>query len=271
MIFLFLMLLLGNAISAPVPGHWDHVIEVTDRHEFYQNGALVVKPRNAWQTLFSLVYYDRNLSRQKDCVFYRVPGDDSGILKVLAVSPDERCDDFYFRDQGLQIDDVRSLRFNISETGIWLEVLRGEKRFRWDVVLPGAFKKPLPISGLSSSDFKAPGLILLAPAVANTQRKLRPFPKNDSICHGINEDCTEAAPSTCGSCESGWYEIPNGCAVGPRFCGVLRCGKKNGPACRRGLRWSRSDDEFDCRTNSSFAYCASGLTVVCEGRKAYCR
>jgi hypothetical protein len=28
---------------------------------------------------------------------------------------------------------------------------------------------------------------------------------------------------------------------------------------------------FDCRINSTFAYCSEGLKVDCEGRKAFCR
>ncbi len=269
--FLILTFLLETALSAERPKHWDHVLDAADRHEFYQNGAPVVKPSDAWQTLFSLAYYDRNLSRQKDCVLYRVPGAEAGILKVVTVSPSQSCDDYFFQNQGLLIEEVRSLRFTVGDSEIWLEGTRGERRFRWDIPLASVFTRQPPVAGLSSAEFKAPGFILLAPASPTAQRKLRPFPMKDSLCHGINDDCTEASPSTCGDCESGWYEIPNGCPVGPRFCGVLQCGKKNGPACRRGLRWQREEVELDCRTNSSFAYCAPGLTVACEGRKAFCR
>jgi hypothetical protein len=271
-IFFIFFSFLGVAVGAPAPAPWEHVIAFADRHEFYRNDEPVTKPRDAWQTLFSLVYLDRELARLKDCVFYRVPGADAGVVKVRTIPAADHCDDYVLPDAGLKIDDVRSLRFTVSERGAGVEFTRGEReRVRWEASFSGAFKRPLPAPGLSSADFKAPPLIFLAPAAPGVPRKLAPFVKNDVLCHDVNDDCVEVSPSTCGDCDGGWYEIPNGCPIGPRYCGTLRCGGKNEPACRRGLRWQRKASEFDCRTDSSFAYCATGASVQCEGRKAYCR
>lgn len=270
MIYLFLLLSLN--VFAAQPTHWTNLFEVSDRHEFYQNHESIVKPKDSWQTLFGLVYIDRDMQRIKDCVFFRVPGNENGVLKIKTVSALESCEEYLMKDGDREYVDVKALQFAVFENELKIDLSFADFRTeKWQAKFQSSFTKPKAQMSLSSAEYKSPKLILLAPLATNQKITKRPFPADKSLCHDINEDCEEKKPSSCNDCENGWYEIPNGCAQGPKFCGVLQCGKKDQPACRRGMKWQRKEVPSDCRIDSSYAYCSKGFTVHCEGKKAYCR
>lgn len=269
--YILLSLLITGAF-AKAPLHWAYVLEVSEKHEFYKNGEAITHPREAWQSLVALVYLDRNLRRYKDCVFYRVPGETPGILKIKTIGPGEKCDDFLLKAGDQEIPNIKSLLFSFSDERIKLSFSGTDfKAESWEAILQSTHSSEVPQQSISSAEFKAPKLIYLAPVVTQAKTQKVTALKQSSLCHDINEDCQEVAPSRCGRCETGWYEIPNGCTQGPKYCGNIQCGEKNRPACRRGMKWQRKESDFDCRTDSSFAYCKKGLSIQCEGRKAFCR
>jgi hypothetical protein len=269
--FIFLLLIVTSAF-AKAPIHWSYVLDVSDQHEFYKSGELITHPKDAWQSLFALFYVDRNLNPLKDCVFYRVPGESSGILKIKTIQREEKCEDFLLKTGDRELRNLKSLQFIISDETVKLSFSGTDfKAQSWEALVHGKTHAKKPQQNLSSAEFKAPKLIYLAPVSSLLSLKKGVPLKENILCHDINEDCQEVSPPRCGLCVSGWYEIPNGCSQGPKYCGTLQCGEKNAPACRRGMKWQRKESEFDCRTDSSFAYCKKGLSIECEGRKAFCR
>lgn len=269
---LFLVLFLTGFVQADAPHYWNQLTEIKDRHEFYANNENIVKPKDSWQTLFSVAYTDRELHQMKDCVFYRVPGVEAGMLKIKTVSALESCDKHILEPGEKDWSGIKSLQFSTSADSLHLSMSLPEYRSeKWALEIQNKFVKPAPKMHSSSVDAKAPRMIYLAP------KKDLPFKfeatilKAGTLCHDINEDCEEVRPSICSQCPEGWYEIPNGCSKGPKYCGRQVCGLKNQPACRRGMEWQRSEGPFECRVDSSFAYCAKGLQVHCEGKLAYCR
>lgn len=267
-----LILLFSFNLFAARPAHWANLFEVSDRHEFYENHESIIKPKDSWQTLFGLVYIDRELQRIKDCVYFRVPGHENGILKIKTISAQEKCEDYLLKDGDKEYIDVKALQFAIFEHELKIDLSFADFRTeKWIAKFQSSFSKPEPMMGLSSAEFKSPKIILLAPSLNKVKVTKKPFPEVNSLCHDINEDCEELKPSSCADCATGWYEIPNGCSQGPKFCGVLQCGKKDQPACRRGMKWQRKEISADCRIDSSFAYCSKGFAVHCDGKKAYCR
>lgn len=269
---MYLFLLLSFNVLAAQPTHWANLFEVSDKHEFYQNHESITKPKDSWQTLFGLVYIDRNMQRLKDCVFFRVPGLENGIVKTKTISALEKCDDYLLKAGDKEFPDVKSLQFAVFEKELKMHLSFADFRTeKWQANFQSSFTKPKASMGLSSAEFKSPKLILLAPTSTTHVVEKKSFPKDNSLCHDINEDCEEVKPSTCNDCSNGWYEIPNGCHQGPKYCGILQCGKKNQPACRRGVRWQRKEVPLECRMDSSFAYCSPGFNVQCDGKKAYCR
>lgn len=258
---------------ADAPIHWNHMMSISDRHEFYANNEMIMKPKDSWQTLFAVVYTDLSLKEIKDCVFYRVPGASPGILKFKTILSSDQCDKYILSPGDRETTGIRSLQFSTSPERLIMHMTfpkyRNEK---WDIKIVNKFESPAPKMHLSSAEFKSPELIFLAP---EKELKSVTLTKNlgpHTFCHEINDDCEEMRPSSCSECPEGWYEVPNGCFDGPKFCGRLNCGKKDEPACRRGMVWQRKEEQdFDCRMDSSFAYCAKGLTITCQGKLAYCR
>lgn len=269
---ILLTLLVTFITHASQPAHWGNLLELSNKHEFYQNNEVIIKPRESWQNLFTFSYIDQDLKHLKDCVFYYVPGESSGILKIKTIGAQEKCDDYLLVPGDKEWNNIKTLQFNVQQTVVSIEMsFKDFKSERWEARFQKSFVRPEPALNLSSAQYKAPKIIMLAPrssvVVAAEKIKLQ----KDSQCHQINDDCEELSPAICDQCAEGWYEIPNGCMQGPKFCGRDMCGTKNKPACRRGMVWQRKDERFDCRRDSSFAYCAKGLTVQCEGLRAYCR
>ncbi len=268
---LILFLLISSGL-AKEPLHWAHIIDVSDKHEFYKSGEIISRPRDAWQSLFSLVYVDRNLSTIKDCLFYLVPGELPGVVKIKTIYVEEKCDDYLLKPGDKEIRNLSSLQFSFSLEKLKLTFSGADfKTQTWEAIIHSLKSSSSAQQNLSSAEFKGPKLIYLAPVILPKKEKNKIVLKDNSLCHDINDDCQEVTPSSCGRCKSSWYETPNGCPIGPKFCGIHVCGEKGRPACRRGMKWQRKESDYDCRTDSTFAYCRKGLRIECEGRKAYCR
>ncbi len=271
MIFLYFISL---SLFAKTPSHWSQLLEVNDKHEFYINHESIIKPRDSWQTLFSLVYMDINVQRLKDCIFFRVPGHEPGSLKIKTISANAQCDDHVLQNGDRELNNIKSLQFFVSPEKVEINFLTNDlAAHKWEASLQSQFQHSSGQLNMSSAEFKAPKIIYLARSPQSSKKiyQRRPFLTPQTLCHDINEDCEEVSKSICSQCGNGWYEVPNGCKVGPKYCGIHNCGGKNRPACRRGMKWQRQEIEFDCRSNATFAYCLKGLSVVCEGRKAFCR
>lgn len=271
-----MMLMLAFVFSmafAEEPLHWSHALKVVDRHEFYKNNENIVKPQDGWQLLFSILYLDRNINLLKDCVFFKVPGQELGILKIKAIASDISCDQFILAPGDKEVKNIKTLHFFTEEKKVLINYsLSDFSAKRWEALLQTTNSKAAPVLGQSSADFISSPVLYLSNESQLSNASSYPFLKDGTLCHNVNDSCQIISPSICHQCREGWYEIPNGCKVGPKYCGYLRCGQKNGPACRRGMKWQNpSNENFDCRIDSSYAYCSSGLTIQCEGNKAYCR
>jgi hypothetical protein len=264
----FLFLFFWHVAEASPPPRWNMAVSVVERHEFYRAGENMIKPAGAWQTLFAIQFVDRALRRFKDCVYFRVPGAEPGVLKVKVVSMRESCDKFMFQAGDIEVREITAMHFTDGPGKVSLHLSRkGFRPDRWDIQLRNSFQRPSPRQQLSSAEFKGPKFVFLTGA-RDLQAEVL---KADAKCHDVDDSCLELKPSNCHACPEGWYEVPNGCPQGPKFCGRHNCGEKNMPACRRGMQWQRKDKSYDCRTDTSFAYCAPGLSVQCEGALAYCR
>jgi hypothetical protein len=257
---------------AQEPIHWANLLKLSERHEFYKDHEAILSPKDSWQSLFSVIYVDSELSRLKDCIFFKVPGADLGILKIKTVSANVNCEDYLLQPGDKEVPEVTSLQYSITDSKFTIDIsLKDYRTEKWLGSFQGTFQKPVPKMAMSSAEFKSPTLILLAPKSTVKSPMKKDFLKKGTLCHNINEDCEQVSVQICDECQEGWYEVPNGCAVGPKYCGRQNCGGKDQPACRRGMTWQRKEEAFECRMDSTFAYCSKGLTVQCDGKKAFCR
>jgi len=271
MMMIFLIFI-SNILLADPTWKWTNAIDVVEKHEFYHNNEIIQKPKDVWQTLFAVRYHDSNLKAFKDCVFYKVPGQEAGVLKIKTIAENLKCEQVMYQPGDQEWNNLKAFQFSIQKNLLSLSLT--DEKFeitRWDVPLFNVFEKPVPKNLMSSAEYRSARILFLKPY----KGKLVIRPEKSKIqnlkeCHMIAEDCSEISPSRCHLCPQGWYEIPNGCGLGPKFCGTITCGTKGAPACRRGYVWQRKEQSFNCREDSSFAYCGKGLQVQCEGNLPYC-
>lgn len=270
---IYLLLLVTSFFTfAQEPVHWSHLLKLSERHEFYKDHEAIVSPKDSWQFLFAVEYIDTDLNKIKDCVFYFVPGVDSGVLKMKTLGAEEKCEDYLLKPADREIPEITSLQYGITDSKVTLDLsFKDYRTEKWQGSFQGAFQKPEAKMSLSSAEYKSPKLILLAPKLTVVAEVKRPLLKKGTVCQNINEDCEEVGKLNCRDCEDGWFEIPNGCPVSPKYCGRAVCGGKDQPACYRGTKWQGKEEPFECRIDSSFAYCSQGLKVQCDGKKAFCR
>jgi hypothetical protein len=262
-------MIFSTLLFAGSPRSWEFARSIVDRHEFYTNSEDIREPANTWQSLFAVTYLDSSFQYFKDCIFYRVPGDEPGKIKIKTMAIDKDCVSEILSPGDMEMDGISHLRFKTDDNSASVEFQKNAKLESWKILPAKERKNPDPKPLMSSADFKSPRMIYLAPA-RNDSIKMTGL-KDGTLCHNINQDCEEISKSSCDQCVNGWVEIPNGCLSGPKKCGASGCGGKDLPACRRGMAWQRKDKHFDCRVDSSFAWCSKGLAVFCDGDKAYCR
>lgn len=272
MTFLLLLLMSLSTLANP-SWKWSHAIGVVEKHEFYTNNEIIIKPKDSWQTLFAVLYRDSQMKTFKDCVFYYVPGVESGRLKMKTISSEGRCEDYLFQDGDKEWKDLKAIQFSFQNNFLSLSITNQQFQIeRWDVPLFNVYKNPRPKGLMSSAEYRSSGIISLTPYHRQSESRLqKPVAlKDKENCHNVSEDCVEKSPSQCTQCEYGWFEIPNGCPQGPKYCGSNTCGTKNKPACRRGMKYQMKETQLSCREDHSFAFCAKGLRIQCQGNLPYC-
>ncbi len=272
MIVIWLVSLL-NLVFANPSLKWSQATQITERHEFYANNEVIEKPKDSWQLLLAIIYKDSQLKTHKDCLFYYVPGEDAGRLKVKTISVEDKCEKYLFENGNQEWTKLKALQFSFEHNYLTLSIT--DEFFqveRWDIPLFNSYLNPKPKLMMSSAEYRSPRFLFLTPYKGRSQNLLhaRNALPDKTLCHDISEDCSEKSPSNCTKCENGWFEIPNGCSQGPKYCGQMVCGAKNRPACRRGMSFHKQEAAPDCRVDSSFAYCSKGLRIQCQGALPYC-
>lgn len=273
MIWTLALFFLSSFSFADPSWKWANAIKIVEKHEFYTNNEIIIRPKNSWQVLFAILYNDSNLKTLKDCVYYQVPGEAPGILKIKTMSAEQKCEEFLFKPGDEEWKDLRALQFSVQEKVLSLSMTNDKFQIEtWTATLFNVFEHPTPKALMPSAEYRSPKIIYLTPykGVASI-RPQKAVPLEDKkICHDIAEDCIQKSASRCSECSEGWYEIPNGCAQGPKYCGRLNCGGKNSPACRRGMKFQKQEKSYHCSEDTSFAYCQKGLTVHCQANLPYC-
>ena len=259
---ILILMLIPFLSLANVPHHWSTAISITERHEFYQNNEIISRPANSWQILFGVVYPDGGLNLQKDCLYFRVPGNERGELKIKRTSVEESCESGLETLGDFSIKDLRALQFEITDKNIALILTQSDYRIQnWN------FPR---MNQLHEKEIRKNPKMLFLASINSVEGNVI-VKRDDKLCHAVSDDCEIMSPSTCHECSEGWFEAPNGCMVGPKYCGLKSCGGKNQPACRRGIKYQRKRKKFECRSDTSFAYCSPGHTIQCVGAEAWCR
>ncbi len=242
--------------------YWLTGIRVVEVNSNYPALAPITKPKSTQQKLFA-VLRAASLEEgiQKDCVFYQIPGDKAGELRVTTVGYQESCDPearIIYR-----IDEIKELQYSIEGTQVsfWVTMMNSATRVIQVSLLNATQAKSAKLYESSGQR----GVFYLAP---NTPLAGQPKPLliGELSDEYPKHPCSFEA-GTCQFCRYGVYRIN----TGEYFCGIDRCGQKNQPACIRGERWQRSREKFSCRADNSHVICSPGLVIDCEGERAICR
>jgi hypothetical protein len=267
---LWLVLIPFSLFALEQPADWSFALAVNEQHEFYKEEEFINKPKETWQHLFSIAFLDSELNKIKDCVYYLIPGTESGALKIKRMAQNEDCDLGLLNPGERFYGDIHKLSFKLNPNEFELSFYHKKSGFqRWTIPLNSQQVSSSPKLNESSAHFQNSRFIYLSPTIMNIKKS--PKLPDHQICHSIDDQCNELKVSECHDCSNGWYEVPNGCLKSPKYCGRVQCGLKGSPACRRGMKWQKKNVSFDCTLDSSFAYCSTGLTLECQGRRAYCR
>lgn len=235
------------------------VIEVNSNYPGLQP---VAKPRATMQKLFAVLRAGSlEEGVQKDCVYYQIPGDKAGELRVTSIDVMASCESearVVYR-----IEDIKELQYSLegSQVSFWLTMTNSTTRVVQVTLLNAPDTKPPKLYESSTRR----GVFYLEPGS-------RPLGLPKQLLTGELADEYPKHPcsfetGTCHLCRFGVYQISSG----EHFCGIDRCGQKNQPACRRGDRWQRSREKFSCRGQNSHVFCSPGLVIDCEGERAICR
>lgn len=207
----------------------------------------------------------------RHCVYFKIPDvNQPGELKVMETTTEKKC---HLSDRIIyNVENLWSLSWRLDKERRQLIVTswpeKGRPRIEKIHLLNYRVTKDLERFSNSQSEGYIPGITFYAPVTPDSNE-----PKISSRRLDVAEKSRPCGKEfSCNDCRIGWYEVPdNTPSIGPSFCGTIDCGLKNGPACRRGYFWKKSSPPFDCRRDSSFAYCGPGLKVECVGQLAYCR
>ena len=195
---MILFLFLTSLAWADPTLKWTNAIDVVERHEFYQNHEVIKKPKGSWQTLFGVIYRDSSLRNRKDCLYFRVPGEEPGQLKLKTVNLDVRCETHLFSAGDQEWVGLKAFQFAVLPERLSVSLtLGGYKSERWDVPLMNIFRRPTPKSGMSSAEYRAPKMFFLSPKknnVGETPVKIEKL-KDKDPCHEVNDQCQEASSS----------------------------------------------------------------------------
>src|SRR5690606_4039156 len=145
--------------------HWDYLLELSNRHEFYKENELIVKPQDSWQSMFEFIYIDQNFKYLKDCVYFRVPGKALGELKVKTLAREEKCQDFLLSPGDQEWKNIKTFQFTSGSNKLVFDL--GFQDFRseiWEIRFQNKPRKTVAEMNMSSAEFKANTVFLLAPS-----------------------------------------------------------------------------------------------------------
>ena len=97
------------------------------------------------------------------------------------------------------------------------------------------------------------------------------FQGKAKACRKVNNDC-QLEYDRCSQCEDGFFEVVgkyNCTQGGDWYCGNIKCGQKNSPACRRFFI-PLDENEIICNDNNPYFFCEKDLSVYCVNDQLVC-
>jgi hypothetical protein len=227
--------------------------------------GLIDRPKGIEIFLFQNSYLDlTNTKHITNCVYYKIPFKNTlGELAILEKKELEKCPENSMGEAQEVLNDIEKLE--IFYQNFTLKFKINIKKVDYDFEFPlyniKGPSKHLRFHNEDEAKLKS-GMILLQSDLNSSKSYMNYYlgKKDDSFaektsiqCLKVDKDCQTIGEDFCQHCRFGSYEVidfhcPQG---GSRFCGKNNCGKKNEPACIRGLKTLDNENDGICDNNLS--------------------
>ncbi len=228
----------------------------------YESLDLVNTPKGTTQPLLKIKFLDSNFTKVSDCLFYKIPKNNDGVLFVVENPTNKECKALIAEKAYASISNIRNFGIDLDHKTVKLNI--DTKSIEYNFSNYPRKRKNKLLENSKTNDY------LVASSI-NYHQKIKIF-QNGEICFDIDDDCNITKIDRCDSCKGGFFKtIASKCSSSFRkVCGVDSCGEKHKPACIRGVETSGMNMNAYCINDSPVGFCNKELRVVCENGVLIC-
>ena len=234
---------------------------------------VITRPIGAESLILSIQYYDESsLKLSNDCLYYRTPfREKKGELTLVRRFRNE-CGEIKEGTVIASLKEISDLMISKKNHRLIFSYVKGNefisssyplidekgktKHEKYQSIKREALYPSLQLLKIDTDSFDA-----INPNLGNINDS---FALGSAIrCHQVSKECKDVKENICNRCRYGYYEVvdyqcPQG---GSKYCGINRCGEKNGPACVRGQQQYDEGTQGICNPELTPVMNADGIWV----------
>lgn len=234
---------------------------------------VITRPIGAESLILSIQYYDESsLKLSNDCLYYRTPfREKKGELTLVRRFRNE-CAEIKEGTVIASLKEISDLMISKKNHRLIFSYVKGNefisssyplidekgktKHEKYQSIKREALYPSLQLLKIDTDSFDA-----INPNLGNINDS---FALGSAIrCHQVSKECKDVKENICNRCRYGYYEVvdyqcPQG---GSKYCGINRCGEKNGPACVRGQQQYDEGTQGICNPELTPVMNADGIWV----------
>lgn len=234
---------------------------------------VITRPIGAESLILSIQYYDESsLKLSNDCLYYRTPfREKKGELTLVRQFRNE-CSEIQEGTVIAGLKEISDLMISKKNHRLIFSYVKGSefisssyplidekgktRHEKYQSIKREALYSSLQLLKIDTDSFDA-----INPNLGNINDS---FALGSAIrCHQVSKECKDVKENICNRCRYGYYEVvdyqcPQG---GSKYCGINRCGEKNGPACVRGQQQYDEGTQGICNPELTPVMNADGIWV----------
>lgn len=260
-------------------------------HSEYVNSTKIkFYPVLSWQNLLRFRGFRPGTAIEQDyCLNFFIPSERHqklGKLVLHQVNKEQNCKDFYFEQNGLLLEKIKTLNLFVDSEKELEIIFKLRLKDASGKSVEKEWEIPLYNLKLSRSykkyDGSAPrqrleGVMFLSMVKKEEQSKLKAQSalgnysddyneKGQVKCHDVGPGCKSLTTNICHQCKFGWYQAVSADCLedGDKFCGIDQCGSSGRPACPRGRFHGSLLPKEVCSEPETYSFCQKGLSPRCN-------
>jgi hypothetical protein len=267
----------GEDLYTKIYKNWIYAESI---EQIYQSKEMITRPVGIEQLLFKIDFVEINgLRINSNCIYYRVPFRKMlGTLtiienKELAPCPESKES---LPERPLErIENLENLKIEFTNFNLKIIFKKNKELISWEFPLVNITNKtihekyhferhPSKFEGLSLIRFNEDKIKSFSSKYIGKESD-KYADRSAIACFRVSKNCELEGENICAQCRFGFYEVVSkNCKInGPKFCGLNQCGKKNEPACNRGMKTLDSDSDGICEEGLTPVFDADNI-LVCQ-------